>query len=108
MARELVFPRTRHLVLSAAGQAQAGAEAAIVPVAAAEELASAVPPVGTALPQAAQPGAPGVPEPGALPAASPVPALAPGPRAPAAGGTPPRAAASSPPGILPRVVEVDI
>ena len=105
MARELVFPRTRHLVLSAAGQAQAGAEAAIVPVAVAEELARAVPPVGTALPSAAQPGAPGVPEPGALPAASPVPALAPG-AAPAS--APPKTAASAPPGILPRVVEVDI
>ena len=81
MAREISFPRARHVALSASGhsegQAKAeGAEAVLWPIAAAEEEALRSPAVGIPLSQPVQPGAPGVPEPGALPEA-PAPRLLP-------------------------------
>lgn len=74
MPRELAFPRTRHVALSAfeqAGEAKpVGGEAILVPIQVAERQAAREPPAGSRLPAASQPGAPGVPEPGALPAAA--------------------------------------
>src|SRR3954471_23112764 len=76
MAREVTFPKSRHVALSALeqpGEAKAeGSEAILVPIRVAAE---ATPPPGMPLPQPVEPGAPGVPEKGALPAAAPVPAL---------------------------------
>jgi len=84
MAREVTFPKTRHVALSGleqAGEAKAaGSEAILVPIRVATR---AMPPAGVPLPQPAEPGAPGVPEEGALPAAAPVPALEAGTGAPA-------------------------
>jgi hypothetical protein len=75
MAREVTFPRSRHVALSAVeqpGEAKAeGSEAILVPI---REAARATPPPGMPLPQPVEPGAPGVPEKGALPAAAQVPA----------------------------------
>src|SRR5882762_2194567 len=79
MAREVTFPRTRHVALSGpehAGEAKAaGSQAILVPIRVAE---GATAPAGVLLPQPPEPGAPGVPEKGALPAAAQVPALAAG------------------------------
>jgi len=76
MAREVTFPKTRHVALSGleqAGEAKsAGSEAILVPI---RVAARAMPPAGVPLPPPAEPGAPGVPEEGALPAAAAVPAL---------------------------------
>ena len=79
MAREVTFPRTRHIALSGVEQAAeakaAGSEAILVPI---RDAAEAQGPAGVPLPPPAEPGAAGVPEKGALPAAAPVPALAAG------------------------------
>ena len=79
MAREVTFPRTRHVALSGpehAGEAKAtGSQAILVPIRVAEGTTA---PAGVLLPQPPEAGAPGVPEKGALPAAVPVPALAAG------------------------------
>jgi len=79
MAREVTFPRTRHVALSGpehAGEAKAaGSQAILVPIRVAE---GATAPAGVLLPQPPEAGAPGVPEKGALPAAAQVPALAAG------------------------------
>src|SRR5205823_9644458 len=84
MAREVTFPRTRHVALSGleqGGEAKAaGSEAILVPIRVAAQV---TPPAGVPLPPPVEPGAPGVPEKGALPAAAPVPALEAGPEAPA-------------------------
>ncbi len=76
MAREVTFPKTRHVALSAPGhpaEAKAeGSEAILVPI---RVAAQATPPPGMPLPQPVEAGAPGVPEEGALPAAARVPAL---------------------------------
>src|SRR2546425_5159489 len=84
MAREVTFPKTRHIALSGleqAGEAKsAGSEAILVPL---RVAARAMPPAGVPLPPPAEPGAPGVPEEGALPAPAPLPPLEAGPRAPA-------------------------
>jgi hypothetical protein len=84
MAREVTFPKTRHLALSGleqSGEAKAkGSEAILVPI---RVAAQATPPAGVPLPPPVAPGAPGVPEKGALPAAAPVPALEAGTEAPA-------------------------
>ena len=70
MARS--FPKTRHVALSGleqTGEAKAaGSEAILVPIRVAE---NATAPAGVPLPQPAEPGGPGVPEKGALPAAAP-------------------------------------
>ncbi|HXL38938.1 MAG TPA: hypothetical protein VN928_00230, partial [Myxococcales bacterium] len=79
MAREVTFPRTRHVALSgpehAAEAKAAGSQAILVPIRVAE---GATAPAGVLLPQPPEAGAPGVPEKGALPAAAQVPALAAG------------------------------
>jgi hypothetical protein len=79
MAREVTFPKTRHVALSGVEQAReakaAGSEAILVPIRVAVE---ATPPAGVPLPPPTEPGAPGVPEKGALPAAAAAPALAAG------------------------------
>src|SRR5437588_10690914 len=84
MAREVTFPKTRHVALSGLEQGaeakSAGSEAILVPI---RVAARAMPPAGVPLPPPAEPGAPGVPEAGALPAAAPVPALETGTGAPA-------------------------
>src|SRR5438132_3873545 len=84
MAREVTFPKTRHVALSGLEQGaeakSAGSEAILVPI---RVAARAMPPAGVPLPPPAEPGAPGVPEEGALPAAAPVPALEAGTGAPA-------------------------
>src|SRR5205823_2083375 len=84
MAREVTFPRTRHVALSGleqGGEAKAaGSEAILVPIRVAAQV---TPPAGVPLPPPVEPGAPGVPEKGALPAAAPVPALEAGTEAPA-------------------------
>ena len=84
MAREVTFPRTRHLALSGLeqpGEAKAtGSEAILVPI---RVAAQATPPAGVPLPAPVEPGAPGVPEKGALPAAAPIPALEAGTEPPA-------------------------
>lgn len=76
MAREVTFPKTRHLALSGleqTGEAKAAAsEAILVPI---RVAARAIPPAGVPLPPPPEPGAPGVPEKGALPAATAVPGL---------------------------------
>src|SRR5204862_5577052 len=81
MAREVTFPRTRHVALSGVEQAAeakaAGSEAILVPI---RDAAEAQGPAGVPLPPPTDPGAAGVPEKGALPAAAPVPALAAGTR----------------------------
>src|SRR5207248_10530935 len=87
MAREISFPRTRHLALFGFGQ-QAEAkvgdnEAILVPIGVAADAAAGGPPAGVPLPPPAQPGAPGVPEKGALPAAARGEALAAGVHEPA-------------------------
>ena len=95
-AREIAFPKTRHVALSAleqAGEAKAeGGEAILVPIQVAERQAGGQPPAGSRPPEAAQPGAPDLPQPGVLPAAT---------EAPAAGAT---AQAHA----LPWAVEVDV
>src|SRR5207248_1355040 len=101
MAREISFPRTRHLALFGFGQ-QAEAkvgdnEAILVPIGVAADAAAGGPPAGVPLPPPAQPGAPGVPEKGALPAAARGEALAAGVHEPA-----PQAH------VLPWVVVVDV
>jgi hypothetical protein len=79
MAREVTFPKTRHVALSGleqTGEAKAaGSEAILVPIRVAEEATA---PAGVPLPQPAEPGGPGVPEKGALPAAAASPGLAAG------------------------------
>jgi len=79
MAREVTFPRTRHIALSGLeqpGEAKAeGTEAILVPIRVAEYARG---PAGVPLPPPPEPGAPGVPEKGALPAAAPASALAAG------------------------------
>jgi hypothetical protein len=79
MAREVTFPKTRHVALSGLeqpGEAKAaGSEAILVPIRVAEEATA---PAGVPLPRPAEPGGPGVPEKGALPAAAPSPGLAAG------------------------------
>jgi hypothetical protein len=84
MAREVTFPRTRHVALSGleqGGEAKAtGIEAILVPIRVAAQV---TPPAGVPLPPPVEPGAPGVPEKGALPAAAPVAALEAGTEAPA-------------------------
>jgi hypothetical protein len=84
MAREVTFPKMRHVALSGpeqAGEAKAaGSEAILVPI---RVAARATPPAGVPLPPPAEPDAPGVPEEGALPAAASVPALEAGTAAPA-------------------------
>src|SRR5438105_5119711 len=87
MAREISFPRTRHVALFGFGQ-QAEAkvgdnEAILVPIGVAADAAAGRPPAGVPLPPPPQPGAPGVPEKGALPAAAPGEALAAGVQEPA-------------------------
>jgi hypothetical protein len=98
MAREVTFPRTRHIALSGVEQAAeakaAGSEAILVPIRVAAEATA---PAGVPLPPPAEPGGPGVPEKGALPAATPAPALAAG-----AGGSAPQARE------LPWVVSADV
>src|SRR3954471_2261700 len=70
MARDPSFPRTRHVALSFsqhAGEAKAeGAEATLVPI----RAATGEPRAGMPLPPPVQPGAPGVPAKGDLPAAA--------------------------------------
>jgi hypothetical protein len=84
MAREVIFPRTRHVALSGleqGGEAKAaGSEAILVPIRVAAQL---TPPAGVPLPEPVEPGAPGVPEKGALPAAAPISALEAGTEPPA-------------------------
>src|SRR2546430_4053628 len=84
MAREVTFPKTRHVALSglkrAGGAKWAESEAFLVPIGV---PARARPPAGAPRRPPAEPGAPGVPEEGALPAAAPVPALEAGTGAPA-------------------------
>jgi hypothetical protein len=84
MAREILFPRTRHLALSGVGQAEeakaVGSEAILVPI---RDALQASAPAGIPLPQPVEPGAPGVPEKGDLPAAAATPGLEAGPRPPA-------------------------
>lgn len=101
MARELSFPRTRHVALSAVEQVEEakseGAEAILVPIRVAEQAGE--PAAGVRLPEPAQPGAPGVPDPGELPAATADEGLS------AGAGT----AAVPPPGrALPWTVVVDV
>ncbi len=76
MAREVTFPKSRHVALSALeqpGEAKAeGSEAIVVPI---RVAAQATPPPGIPLPEPVEPGAPGVPEMGALPAAAAAPGL---------------------------------
>src|SRR5690242_3519066 len=99
MARELAFPRTRHVALSAIGQVEEakseGAEAILVPIRVAETAGQ--PAAGSRLPEPTQPGAPGVPEPGELPSATPAEGLA-------AGAAPVGVQAH----VLPWTVEVDL
>ena len=84
MAREISFPKTRHVALFENGPAEeakaAGCEAILVPI---REAAQASAPVGMPLPLPVEKGAPGVPEKGALPAAAPVEGLAAGMKPPA-------------------------
>lgn len=79
MAREIAFPKTRHVALSGPEQPEEakaeGTEAILVPIGVAE---GAAPPAGMPLPLPVQPGAPGVPEPGSLPAAAAAEGLAAG------------------------------
>lgn len=100
MARELVFPRTRHVALSAVEQAEEakaeGGEAILVPIRVALQHAAGHAPAGIPLPQPSQPGAPDVPDPGALPSAAPA-ALSSGISTPA-----PQTQ------VLPRTVDVDV
>ena len=76
MAREVTFPKTRHVALSGLEQPQQakaeGSEAILVPI---RVAARATPPPGMPLPEPVQAGAPGIPEEGALPAAANVPGL---------------------------------
>jgi hypothetical protein len=98
MAREVTFPRTRHVALSGveqAGEAKAaGSEAILVPIRVATEAA---PPADVPVPASAEPGGPGVPEKGALPAAA-------GTSSPAAGTGPPAPQVRA----LPWVVSADV
>ncbi|HEY5676291.1 MAG TPA: hypothetical protein VIR81_05880, partial [Myxococcales bacterium] len=84
MAREILFPKTRHLALSGPGQqAEAkalGSEAILVPI---RDAVQATPPAGIPLPEPAAPGGPGVPAKGDLPAAVSAPGLEAGPQPPA-------------------------
>jgi hypothetical protein len=84
MASEVTFPRSRHVALSAVeqpGEAKAeGSEAIVVPI---RVAARATAPPGMPLPPPVEPGGPGVPEKGTLPAAAPVPALEAGTGGPA-------------------------
>lgn len=100
MAREISFPKTRHLALFGSGQAAeakaTGSEAILVPIHVALREAGRQAPAGVPLAMPAQPGAPGVPEKGALPAA------AEGPLAAGVQESIPRAPE------LPWVVEVDV
>jgi hypothetical protein len=96
MARDPSFPRTRHVALSYSEQEQAkaeGAEAILLPT----RTAEGEPRAGMPLPEPVQPGAPGVPAKGDLPAAADAPALSTGvqPAAPQ-------------PRELPRVVVADV
>jgi hypothetical protein len=83
MARDISFPRTRHVALSGPGQPgeakTLGSEAILVPI---RDATGATPPPGIPLPRPAEPGGPGVPEKGDLPAAAAVPALEAGPELP--------------------------
>src|SRR4051812_37417557 len=78
MTAPIAFPKTRHLALSALEQPEEakaeGAEAILVPIGATAGL----PVAGVRLPEPSQPGAPGVPEPGSLPAAAATEGLAAG------------------------------
>src|SRR5512140_2579890 len=84
MAREILFPKTRHVALSGPGQpAEAkalGGEAILVPI---QDALRAMPPAGIPLPEPATPGGPGVPAKGDLPAAAAAPGLGVGPQPPA-------------------------
>ncbi|HTO99056.1 MAG TPA: hypothetical protein VMK66_18525, partial [Myxococcales bacterium] len=84
MAREVTFPRSRHVALSALeqpGEAKAeGSEAIVVPI---RDAARPTPPPGIPLPPPAEEGGPGVPEKGALPAAAKVEGLEAGTQQPA-------------------------
>jgi hypothetical protein len=97
MARDPSFPRTRHVALSFSERPEEakaeGAEAILLPIRAAE----GEPRAGTPLPEPVQPGAPGVPSKGDLPAAASEDALS-------AGVQP----AAPQPRELPAVVAVDI
>jgi hypothetical protein len=96
MARDPSFPRTRHVALSSFEQEQAkaeGAEAILLPT----RSAQGEPHAGMALPEPVQPGAPGVPAKGDLPAAADVAALSTGVQPPA-----------PQPRELPRVVLADV
>jgi len=80
MAREIAFPKTRHIALSALEQVEEakaeGGEAILVPIQVAAKAGQ--PAAGIPLPEPTQPGAPGVPEPGSLPAAAAAEGLAAG------------------------------
>src|SRR5690349_5340634 len=84
MAREILFPKTRHVALSGVGQAAEakalGTEAILVPI---QDALRATPPAGIPLPEPATPGDPGVPAKGDLPAAAAAPGLEAGPQPPA-------------------------
>src|SRR5256885_291576 len=63
MARDVTFPRSRHVALSASeqiGEGEAKAEGAEAVILSADSARDPVP--GIRLPEAAQPGAPGVPD----------------------------------------------
>ena len=97
MARDPSFPRTRHVALSFSERPEEakaeGAEATLLPISSAE----GEPHAGTPLPKPAQPGAPGVPAKGDLPAAASEDALSTGVHA-----------AAPQPRELPAVVVADI
>src|SRR5689334_19444127 len=84
MAREILFPKTRHLALSGPGQAAEakalGSEAILVPI---QDAVRAMPPAGIPLPEPATVGGPGVPAKGDLPAAAATPGLGTGTQPPA-------------------------
>src|SRR3954469_22769568 len=84
MAREILFPKTRHVALSGPGQtgeAKAlASEAILVPI---QDAMRAMPPAGIPLPEPLTKGGPGVPAKGDLPAAAATPGLEAGPQPPA-------------------------
>ena len=69
MAREIAFPKTRHIALSALEQVEEakaeGGEAILVPMQVAAKAGQ--PAAGIPLPEPTQPGAPGVPRSGSWP-----------------------------------------
>jgi hypothetical protein len=84
MAREILFPKTRHVALSGPGQAgeakALGSEAILVPI---QDALRAMPPAGIPLPEPVTKGGPGVPAKGDLPSAAATPGLEAGPQPPA-------------------------